>query len=68
MQRLPSYWREIGGTADTVDLKSTAFGHEGSNPSFPTIFGLLAQLAERETFNLKVKSSILLQPTISIAA
>ena len=23
--------------ADTVDLKSTALGHEGSNPSFPTI-------------------------------
>ena len=23
--------------ADTVDLKSTALGREGSNPSFPTI-------------------------------
>lgn len=69
MQRLPYYYqREIGGTADTVDLKSTALGHEGSNPSFPTIFGLLAQQVEQWTFNPTVKSSILLQTTIIIAA
>ena len=52
--------------ADTVDLKSTALGHEGSNPSFPTIFGLLAQQVEQWTFNPTVKSSILLQTTIII--
>lgn len=49
--------------ADTVDLKSTAFGHEGSNPSSPTIFGLLAQSVEQRTFNPKVESSILSQST-----
>ena len=69
LQRLPYYYqREIGGTADTVDLKSTALGHEGSNPSFPTIFGLLAQLVEQGTFNPKVWGSIPQQSTKNMAA
>lgn len=49
--------------ADTVDLKSTAFGREGSSPSSPTIFGLLAQLEEQRTFNPKVEGSIPSQST-----
>ena len=62
------FYRRLVELVDTADLKSADYGRASSNLAAPTIFGLLAQQVEQWTFNPTVKSSILLQTTIIIAA
>ena len=51
------YWH--GGTADTVDSKSTALQRVGSNPTASTKYAVVAQLVESLPSKQVVASSIL---------